>query len=362
MSQTRVRTPDGAPVAGATVMLAPPGSSPLASRVTDLAGNTAWDELHPQPNVPYKLSIDHPGYTHFEDTYPNVYTDIEIELTPTGGGDGPVPHLSGLDSTRHRFITTAGTRPFLVMLSAFMLYNRYLRGEDIGPQLQQWSSWRPDNGWARFNCLRVFLMAKNIPERDLGWPAFKPQDYPDFVREWPFFEAQCNDSGFIVLPVAFPDNGYPDMMPNIVDQRAFHGQMSQVVRDLYQLTNEQEAHSENRVDVTQFAKPPVFSSTGYAGEGLHPFRWDWFDFHPVRRYPSHIKDQNLVDNPNYEAGTQGMLCENDRDKDEKTSGEIAGSSLGSALGTCHHTQAGKEARLYNDTEVSRARAFLNGMV
>lgn len=294
----------------------------------------------------------------------------------TPAGPAELARIVGIDRARHRFITEQGDRVFVRMLTAMMLYYRFLRGEDIRPQLAQWAAFRPTGVGAssvRYNALRVFGMAYNIPTRDMGLPAFRPQDFPDYVPRWPSFERQCNAAGFHVLLTLFPDNAL--IMPSLNDQQQLHGQMTAVLRGLYQLTNEWEAHRPlNEVDYWQFPKPPQMADMGFAAEGLHRACWDWFDFHPKRTYPKHLKDQNLADNPNVILSQrEGMLCENDRlgpgggsagagPMDAGTAFALGGAALCYGLGTSFHSQRGKVADVYDNLTAALACEFLAGSV
>jgi len=203
-------------------------------------------------------------------------------------------------------------------------------------------------------------------------------------------------------------------MPNTTEQIAFEQRIAPLVRELYQRTNEADAHGFNNVDTAKFPALPghLFASTGYAGEGVHPFCLQWFDYHPRRDFPAHTCDQVLANNPNVigeqaafahrpplalepalfdeatlddatvEAaprdaksapGRQGWLRENDRfgtgggsvsqgNMDHQKAAEVGGSSLGTALGTSFHSQNGKIAAVYDDATASLAIEFLNGSV
>ena len=55
--------------------------SPLASRVCDRGGSTAWDELCPVRNTPYLVSIEALGFAPFSERFENIFQDLDITLT-----------------------------------------------------------------------------------------------------------------------------------------------------------------------------------------------------------------------------------------------------------------------------------------
>ena len=276
----------------------------------------------------------------------------DIRLTPE-----PLPRLTRIGN--HRFITDDNNKVLLIGCSDFMLYWRFLQGEDIAPILTE----RQALG---FNCVRVFGMAHYIPINEFSLPAFRPQDYGKaYYDNLLLFEALCHSFRQYVYFSCFPDNGF--IMPNLSEKQTHHDSVVSRWTDLYELTNELDAHSFNYVNPADFTRPMhLLACAGSQGEGLHIAHWDFFDFHPRRNYPSHIKDCNLADNPNYLAGYEGLIGEPDRygwqgNPNAMQAFESAGSARGTALGIVFHSRRGVRSELFDEQTRECAKAFIAGL-
>lgn len=356
MSQTRLHNAStGQRIPFEKVLLALAGSDdPLASRMTDHDGATAWDELQPQPNTPYRLIVQAPGFQPFAQDYPTVYTDIDITLTPITSGLSPLVRIE-----RHRFVTADGRRVFLKMTSDFVLFWRYLEGEDIDPVLAQ----RQALG---FNCVRVFGMCHYVMVNDLHAPTFKPSNHPDYHPKQLAFFQKCARFGQYPYFCEFPDNAYA--MENEDDHVPYHEANAENMRQvggILEATNEYFAHSWNQVDFNRILKPVgVLACSTSQGEGLHQWPWDFGDFHPRRDFPAHVKEQCLSDNPNFEVNFQMGLGENfNADKESNAVDkyfQVGGSALGTALFSSFHCEQGKQSRLFDGQTLEAALAFIEG--
>lgn len=301
-----------------------------------------------------------------QSTTPQLWTVTVIEMNPVPVPEPPILVPTRLTANRSGFRNTANQRVVLAGVSAFMHYERYLRGEDIRPLLQQVK----DLGFA--NAVRVFGMAYYVPV-NAGRPAFKPQDYGDsYFEHIPAFCRLCAEYGMYVYWSAFPDNE----IINVPDERGFFDRvvdkLKQVDNTLVELTNEQDAHSFNHIDPTQMNRPSGISAcSGSYGDigGPQPIPWDFCDYHQPRRYdpPTHIKDACVVDHPNYLAGTGVLLGEPDRyGTGGNTNTEQARLSFGaareSALGEFFHSMQGRESLLYDDTTMNIGKIALRALM
>ena len=324
-------------------------------RYADVAGNTSFMMV---PEGPATAYLTAPGYQDY--TYDTIMPDhgakvVILNKVPTTLA--PLTHIA-----RHRFVDANGKSVFLTGCTDFLLYRRYLDGEDITPLLAE----RQALGC---NMVRVFGMCHWIPVNEFGKPAFKPQDYGErFYTSLKPFVALCASYGLYVYWSTFPDNGI--IMPNLGEKQAHHKRVISELKGtsaLYELTNEVDAHDFNYVDASQFERPTsLLSCAGSQGEGDHPYYWDFFDFHPRRDYPAHIKDCNLADNPNFLKGHDGILGEPDRygwqgNLNALQAFESAGSSRGTSLGIVFHSRRGVRSELFDSETRNCAEAFISAL-
>lgn len=333
-------------------------------------GTQGW----PIPNWPardYTLHVNTGDYRNAAFASESRYVatpgaDEEFTLATTGetpaASAGP---LTRLTAHREGFTNAAGQRVVIAGVSAFMHYERFLKGENIRPLLEQ----------ARelgANCVRVFGMAHYIPV-NAGRAPFKPADYGDrYFDSIPDFCRLASEYSLYVYWSVFPDADL--IQPG--DKRAF---LNRVVEKLQQapntigeLTNEQDAHSFNAVDPTQVDRPAgvAFCSGSYGDiGGPQPHPWDLCDYHQPRRYepPTHIKDACVVDHPNYLAGSGILLGEPDRygtggNLNHDQARQSAGACRETALGMVYHTMQGRESQIYDDATMAQGRVFFKALI
>lgn len=363
MSQIQVKDASGAGVPGINIRLALgdlPSDAAYDDRFTDLAGNTAWP--NPLPAGHYTLYVNdrnvNPRYGTVTVLAPSLDSDIPVLLPGAPLGR---PSVHG-----QRFVVD-GAPWFLKGLTAFPLFQMFLDGHDCRPFLQQART-------LGANCVRVFGMFHWINVNEFGKPAFKPQDYGDrYYDETPAFCRLCAEYGQYVYWSCFPDNDL--VMPNHDDQRRHYDRWVPILErepnTLFELTNEQDAHSFNAVDAHLFQKSAVMASCagsyGDTGGAFPPPYWDFFDFHSPRSYPKAIKDCCVADAPDFEAGKAILLGEPDRygsngNPNAEQARMAAGTALGTALGIVFHSRQGLRGEVFDDTTRHCAEAFFSAAV
>jgi hypothetical protein len=183
----------------------------------------------------------------------------------------PRVHVEGLG-----FVTEAGQPWTMAFVTSFRLYERFLRGEDIAPVLQE----TKDVG---ANGVRVFGAF------DFGSPQTQrlyPSEHSDYYARLPEFFALLASYGLYAEFVAFADT--QRSVPGAVAQRAHWDALVAVLRDvpnvLLERVNEQDSH-ENRIDA-DLPKPDgicaSFGSNGAGNDPPGPF-WDYSALHSERR-------------------------------------------------------------------------------
>lgn len=314
-----------------------------------------WDQQHYLTAVGELVSATR--------TSPQTFPIEIIEGEPV---PGDVPKLS---VTGTQF-TANGTRKFLKGATAFMLYRDFLDGRPIEPFLDMLEE-------LGCNMVRVFGMAHYIPVNQ-GQSPFKPQDYGQryFNELRPFFEMLASH-GMYGFWTMFPDNAF--IMPRLEEQIQTHNQvvqhLEQVSNSLYELTNENGAHDFNAVDAHRFTRPTglVACVSGYGdefGAELPPTpHWDFGNYHPPRRYPSHILDCCPVNHPFVlKLGRPVLIGEPDR-YGSRGNGNIdqarmsAGASAQSSAGIVFHSAQGRDGTpdtFDNDTQRC-AEAFFRAL-
>lgn len=288
-----------------------------------------------------------------------------FDVAPPVQPPSQVGYLSRLRAERSGFVNREGKRVVIAGVSAFMHYERFLKGEDIRPLLAQ----AKDLG---ANGVRVFGMAHYIPV-NAGRNAFKPQDYGDrYFDQIPDFCRLCAEYGQYVYWSVFPDNE----MIGVPGPKGFMNRVVAKLKDaantLGELTNEQDAHSFNHIDPASMDRPSgiAFCSGSYGDiGGAQPSPWDFCDYHQPRRYepPTHIKDACVVDHPSYLQGHGVFLGEPDRygtggNLDQDQARLSAGASRESALGMVFHSTHGRESLRYDDATMAIGRIFLKALV
>lgn len=364
MSQIHVRDAQGRPVSHINIRLALgdlPSEAAYDDRFTDLAGNTAW------PNPLASLR----GYTlYVNDTNVDSRFGTVTHAVPTLGDDILIELPAARTPERARVVGQrfyVGEAPwFLKGLTAFPIFQQFLDGQDIRSFLQQAEG-------LGANCVRVFGMFHWINVNEFGKPAFKPQNYGDrFYDETPAFCRLCAEYGLRVYWSCFPDNA--EVMPLHADRRKHYDRWVPILEaepnTLFELTNEQDAHSFNAVDAKLYPKPPRMASCagsyGDTGGSFPPPYWDFFDFHTPRSYPKAIKDCCVADAPDFQAGKAILLGEPDRygsngNPNAEQARMSAGTSIGTALGIVFHSRQGLRGELFDAVTLRCAAAFFSAI-
>lgn len=330
---------------------------------TDEAGTVAFEFTPPGPK---RIYLHAPGFTAAPVDVVMPHDDqVVVKMTKVGAAPAPAGPLSRLRAEKFGFVNRDGRRVVIAGVSAFMHYERFLKGEDIRPLLEQ----------ARelgSNCLRVFGMAHNIPV-NAGRQPFKPADYGDrYFDAQPEFFALAAAYGQYVYWSVFPDVDLvkPGPLSPFFDREV--ATLERAENTFGEVTNEQDAHSFNAVDPSTLHRPSVIAccsgSYGDIGEA-QPHPWDFCDYHLPRRYepPTHIKDACVVDHPNYLAGKGIMLGEPDRygtggNLDHDQARMSAGACRETALGMVFHTMQGRESLTYDAATMAQGRVFFHALI
>lgn len=335
-------------------------TSPLASRMTDSVGSTAWDELCPHPNTPYIVTIDAPGFEHFEQRFENIFQDLDIPLTPTGV---PLSRLVGIDHHAHRMVNERGERVYGRGAGFFLGYKRWLDGVDLGPQLRQLRG-------LGCNLVRIMGMFESLG-------GFNPKVYGDrYYDDLPLFMRDLAQHGLHGLWTACAATG--GMMNP--DEALRHTQriaerLLTTNNALFSYVNEQGQHN-NSVDRARFKANVntgwMIYDTGSFGVDLPvepPFGM-YAPFHVRRDYPSSVKDCGIIDHTNrvnngleigvdepYRMGDEGS---GDRHDDPTVAREAAGIAY-NALYFVVHTMQGERADLLTGNTLDCASAAFDAM-
>ena len=184
----------------------------------------------------------------------------------------PTPrlHVEGL-----QFITETGAVWLMAFVSSFRLYERFLRGEDIRPVLQETRE-------VGANGVRVFGAF------DFGSPDVQrlyPREHGDYYDRLPEFFAQLAAFGLYAQFTAFADT--QRSVPGVPAQLAHWSAVCNVCRDvpnvLLERVNEANQH-DNRVDANLPKPDGITASFGSNGAGADPPGpfWDYADLHSER--------------------------------------------------------------------------------
>lgn len=301
------------------------GDSPLASRMTDAGGSTAWDELCPQRGVPYVVSIEAPGFAPFAERFENLFEDLDITLQATGVPAPPPPTSGGVSRLSLRgteLYNGAGKPVFLRGADAFCGFEIYLRHGrapliPVFEELQRY----------RVNCLRTWSMSVNLQHNEFGRPPFDPRTFGNYYLALPDYFAFAAEYGFYQYLGLFPDVQL--INPDRGWQQGHWDQVWDRVKDLDSLfavefQNEAAAKSFNQVSPGFQTRSPnrPWVGTSYADSdpayqtGTFPTNdlggGPLGDVHPSRSYPAHIVDCCPVKNIYYLTNKAVVIGEPDR--------------------------------------------------
>ena len=247
-----------------------------------------------------------------------------------------------------------GQRFTLIEASDFLLYQRFLNGEDIRSVLKQ----RSDAG---FNTLRVFGMVNGSLGR------FLPFDYGDrYYSGLDGLSQLVARFGFYIEFTAFADA--TQAMPDRDQQVAHWQRIVDTVRPLtnvvLEIGNELDQPINQLISVAVLPQPKgVLASHGSNGSQAIPVMpyWDYLTFH-TNGAPEH---QRKVGHNCMELDSRPCSAnENTRAPDQLTStAQAFDAAAGAALlaaGSTFHSVNGRSSTLWNETELVLAKAWVAG--
>lgn len=377
MAQLKVRDVNGAGIPNIGIRIAiGSGSSDEAvfDVLTDKQGNQGW----PIPFWPIQRYALHVNMREangtplrFDPRFGEARVlvdhgnDVEITLEQAfnAGENVPLPggtleRLASIDRSAHRFVTEAGHRQYLRGVTSFLLYKRFLDGEDLTPILSQLQG-------LGCNMVRLFGMVTSF----CHW---HPQDYGDaYYDRIAAFMALCEGFGIYVLWTACADTGA--IMPSENDALQHMRRSLERLRPcpnlLFSFVNEQGQHENgiNRDRAFRELQPllqGLMFDTGSFGEdapceapfGTHAV------LHVRRAYPSHIKDCCIVDHPNHlnAPHLEVLLDEPDRYGDggnmNLEQARDSAATAYTALGFVLHTSQGVQSEVFRGRTLEIAQA------
>jgi hypothetical protein len=269
--------------------------------------------------------------------------------------------LPGLVVRRAVFGLATGERWTAIECSDFQLFQRFLRGEDLGPVLAQRAA-------LGFNLLRVFLTCDQMFN-------LHPTDYPQYFEQLLAFVRVLARSGLRPELVVFADATL--VLPRQTDQVTFFSMVVttlQPVADqlLLELVNENDQRV-NTIDPRAFAPPAGFlAAHGSNGSQAVPVRpaWSYETFHTNDasewwRKTGHNAMELAAGGPGFSGSGKPILTnENTRCPDRFNSVTQAfDAAAGAALlcaGSCFHSVHGKSSELFDDAELACAQAWVAG--
>lgn len=359
MSQIQVRDPagNGIPRINIRISHKHEGTDQAIFDVfTDLMGNTGW----PIPFWPagdYTLWVnDHNIDAAWgqADLFVTNTADQQIVLQPTGVV--PTPPTSSLsrfvriDRPTHTFVNDQGQNVKCRGASAFLLYKRFLDGENIDPQLQQLH----DLGR---NLLRVMGMFESLG-------GFNPKAYGDrYYSSIPAFMERCRLFGHYVLWTAcaatqgmFTEDEAIDHIKKTVEQ------LKVTVNVIFSPVNEQDQHN-NGINISKYLSQVdmgwiLHDNGSYGIDEPCPAPLGHFAcLHTRRNFWAAIKDCATVDHPNYPqvevAIDEGIRYGDEGSGDEHDSparcADAAGTAYTALFWVFHSMQGEKAEVLHGNT-------------
>ena len=248
-------------------------------------------------------------------------------------------------------------------MTDFLLYKRYLDGEDITPLLQERRS-------LGANTLRVLLMCHNIAH-------FYPQDYAEYYTKLPQFSQLLASYGLRWEAVAFADQ------QNVkVDEQAHWNQVGNTLRfqsnAFLELVNE---FPQNGIDPSKFQHPAGMLCSHGSGladsQPAIPF-WDFVGWHGRRDMPKvtssgedlYYIQHGMVkefygDGPavaihDEPMGFAEVEVPGSRAASPILAKQIAATSAFLGAGGTFHCDDGIQSRLLRPNQMACAKAFFNG--
>lgn len=349
------------------------GSSPLASRVCDGGGSTAWDELCPTRNTPYTVSVEADGYEPFAQEYANLFEDIDISLTASSSG-GSAPAFSRLHLDRNELKNDANELVFLKGADAFCAYEIFLRlGPDpLKPVFDELARYGA-------NCLRWWAMSVNLQQNEFGRPPFDPEKFANYFTAFPDFLSFVKGYRFYSYIGLYPDVQL--MHPDLGWQQDFWDLLQPIVEAdtsvaAIEFQNEAAAHSFNKLSTGfQHRNPlipwvgtsysdadPAYNAGTYPADDLGTGPMG--DLHPSRHYPAHILDCCPVNNIYWKSDKGLIIGEPDRwgssgNTNARQANLSANAARAGAMGIIFHNKRGMRCEVFDTDTEACAKGFFS---
>ena len=274
--------------------------------------------------------------------------DVDVALPPVWV---PQPRLT----TTGQFYYREGQPFTIIQCSDFQLYERYLRGEDIGAVLAD----RRDLG---FNTLRVWLLNTSVCN-------IQPKDFPAFYSSLGPFLDLCDSYGLYVELTVFTQT--ETLMPSLSEQQAHYDQTVQAVGARFcfiEGANEYDQH-DNAFDENLNLWRPSGAIFDLCRASMGADSWACEPVIDSTRYHSNDTDewQRRCAHNGMEMGDAfsrpNFANENTRpDHDPNTQHHYdaaAGAALLSA-GSCFHSNAGKDSTILTGNDRTCGQAWVAG--
>lgn len=365
--QIRVKDTDGNPLAGISIRFSV-GTMSSEEAIYDNKTNSDGAQSWPIPFWPetgYTLHINtgDEAQTSYSNTSVYVrqplngqYEDVDVVLSRQAALVTIKP-ITGVNKDLHRFTDSDGKPVRMRGASSFLLYKKFLDGQDITPQLTQFNQ-------LGANMIRVFGMFESLG-------GFDPKQYPQYYDRLVEFSDLVASYGIYILwalcaatqSIFSNDNQVLDHIKKMVDK------LKQSQNAIVSPVNEQGQHN-NSINLSRVAAEVDFGwlqhDMGSYGEDeacVAPFG-TYCALHTKRRWPSSVKDGCSLDHPNYPA-YEILMEEPDRYGDNGNTSiqqaRDAGGTSYASLGWVAHTLQGERAEVLTGNSLDCVRASLEAM-
>lgn len=383
MAQINVRDITGRGVPRINIRLSEgtqPSDAAIYDMFTDLAGNTGW----PVPYFPVQRYALHVNFANVNPAYvPQSYYLLESDMSEDVQITLEHTPLTRLHVESRDFYNEHGQRVFIKGATDFLLYKKFLDGENIDGLLTE----RAVMG---ANCVRVIGMVNSFAH-------WFPQEYGNaYYDRLPEFCAKVAAYGMYAYFTVFADSEhvfaqYGSSHNMLVAQLQHWNRITAVLRTIPnvigEFCNEPYAHENAVVDYTKFGAPGFLCSGGSyndrLGDELRPVpSWESFhDFHSPRdgkddENASGFKtfsDQNACSHPEYKYRHKAIISGEPQKAadpaDPRRGGstmsnpkqfrKMAGSARGTMAGIFFHSASGVFSTPWNDVERRCAEAWFN---
>lgn len=335
----------------ATCFLEPMGDRPVTPIRATGTGHQSFLVPGDIPAWGADLVVSAPGYLALHRWIPSLpLTDTELDAVTLEEDYVPLPRIEANGG----FFTVDGQPWTWIGCTDFMLFKRYVDGQDIEPILEQRAA-------LGFNILRVFFSC--------DWMfRLRPADHADFYQEAGDFFRLCAKHGLYVEAVAFADTQriFPDLQSQLLHWfgLATYAESNVVL----ELVNENNVHENGVANAAAFPKcDHVLCSRGSNGAGSEPVRpemdyetFHWNDLSEWTRKCAH----NPMEDGTWKTGKPAVSDENTRFPDRCADAQMAfDAAAGAALlcaGSTFHSEPGKYSLLFSEPTLSFARAWTDG--